>query len=133
MNQARIPSVPELAQRNLMARWLVLAGVVGPMVYVAVFTLVGFLRPSSSPIHQAISDLGVGQGAWLLDVSAVITGLLLMGFAVGFALSMQPVLSRGWRWSCATLRALHGLGLVLLSLETSEAPGGEQAAERASG
>jgi hypothetical protein len=64
------------------------------MVFVGVFTLAGFLRPGSSPIHQAISDLGVGPNGWLLDVSTVITGLLLMGFAVGFTLSMQPVLSQ---------------------------------------
>jgi hypothetical membrane protein len=78
MNQARIPSVPSLQQRNLTARWLALAGVVGPIVFVGVFTLAGFLRPGYSPIHQATSDLVGGQGAWLLNVSAVITGLLLI-------------------------------------------------------
>jgi hypothetical membrane protein len=91
------------------------------MVYVAVFTLAGFLRPGYSPIHQAISDLGVGPNRWPGDVNAVINGLLLMGFAVGFALSMQPVLSRGWRWSCATLLALHGLDLAITGTFT-EAP-----------
>ncbi len=121
MNQPRTSSVPSLQQRDLTARWLVLAGVVGPIVFVAVFTLAGFLRPGYSPIHQAISDLGVGPNRWLLDVSAMITGLLLMGFAVGFALSMQPVLSRGWRWLSAVLLALHGLDLAIAGIFT-EAP-----------
>jgi hypothetical protein len=97
MNQARTPSVPSLQQRNLTARWLALAGVVGPMVYVAVFTFAGFLRPGYSPIHQAISDLGVGPNGWLLDESLAITGLLLIVFTVSFAWYMRPVLSRGWR------------------------------------
>jgi hypothetical membrane protein len=91
------------------------------VVYVGVFTLAGFLRPGYSPIHQAISDLGVGPNGWLLDVSAVITGLLLMGFAVGFTLSMQPVLSRGWRRLSAVLLALRGLGLAIAGIFT-EAP-----------
>ncbi len=60
MNQARTSSVPSLQQRNLTARWLALARVVGPILFVGVFTLAGFLRPGYSPIHQAISDLGVG-------------------------------------------------------------------------
>jgi hypothetical membrane protein len=121
MNQTRTSSDPSLQQRNLTARWLMLAGVVGPILFVGVFTLAGFLSPDYSPIHQAISDLGVGPNGWLLDVSLVINGLLLIGFAVGFALSMQPVLSRGWRWACATLLALHGLGLAVAGLFT-EAP-----------
>ncbi len=42
------------------------------MQVVAVFTLAGFLRPGYLPIHQAISDLGVGSNGWLLDGSIVI-------------------------------------------------------------
>ena len=51
MNQARIPSVPSLRPRNLMARWLVLAGVVGPIVYVAALGL-------SWPHRQGITRIG---------------------------------------------------------------------------
>ncbi len=94
---------------NPVVRWLVLAGVVGPPLFVAVFTLAGFLRPGYSPIHQAVSDLGVGSNAWLLDGGVIINGLLLIGFAVGFALSMRPMLSL---W----LRAYSSLG--------QHAPGG---------
>jgi len=90
-------------------------------VFVGVFTLAGFLRPGYSPIHQAISDLGVGPNGWLLDGSLVITCLLLIAFTVGFAWCMRPVLSRGWRWSSAALLALHGLGLAVAGLFT-EAP-----------
>jgi hypothetical membrane protein len=106
---------------NPAARWLALAGVVGPILFVGVFTLAGFLRPGYSPIHQAISDLGVGPNGWLLDGSLVITGLLLIVFTVGFARCMRPVLKSGWRWSSAALLTLHGLGLAVAGLFT-EAP-----------
>jgi hypothetical membrane protein len=110
-----------LPKPNPADRWLALAGVVGPILYVAVFTLAGFLRPGYSPIHQAISNLGVGSNGWLLDGSSVINGLLLIVFAVGFALSMRQVLSPGWRWLSAALLALHGLGLATAGIFT-EAP-----------
>jgi hypothetical membrane protein len=83
--------------------------------------LAGFLRPGYSPVHQAISDLGVGSNAWLVDVSAVITGLLLIGFAVSFAALLRPVLRPGWRWLIAVLFSLHGLRLVVAGIFT-EAP-----------
>jgi len=90
-------------------------------LFIGVFTLASFLRPGYSPIHQAISDLGVGPNGWLLDGSLVITGLLLIVFMVGFAWCMRPVLKSGWRWSSAVLLALHGLGLAVAGLFT-EAP-----------
>ena len=121
MNQVSFPAVPSLRQQNLLARWLALAGVVGPLLFVGVFTIAGFLRSGYSPLHQAISDLGVGPNAWLLNASLIINGLLLMGFAVGFTLSMQAVLRQGWRWLIAVLFALHGLGLVVAGIFT-EAP-----------
>lgn len=104
--------------QNPVVRWLALAGFVGPLLFVVIYTLDGFLRPGYSPIHQTISDLGVGPNALLLDISAVVSGLLLIGFAVGFALSMQLVLSQSWRWLSAVLLALHGLGLAIAGIFT---------------
>jgi hypothetical membrane protein len=103
------------------ARWLALGGVLGPVQFILLFTIAGLLRPDYSPIHQAISDLGVGDNAWLLNGSCVVNGLLLIGFAVGFALSMRSALSRGWRWSSAALLTLHGFGLIVAGIFT-EAP-----------
>jgi hypothetical membrane protein len=52
---------------NGITRWLALCGVLGPVVYLVTFTVAGFLRPGYSPIHQAVSDLGVGSNPWLLN------------------------------------------------------------------
>jgi hypothetical membrane protein len=121
MNQAETSSISSLERGKLTARWWPLAGVVGPLLFVVVYTLAGFLRPGYSPVHQAISDLGVGSNAWLVDSCCVITSLLLIGFAVGFTLSLRPVLPQGWRWLSAVLLALHGLGLIVAGIFT-EAP-----------
>jgi hypothetical membrane protein len=122
MKHAENASVPSLHRRKLTTHWLALAGVVGPLLFVSVFTVAGFLRPGYSPIHQAVSDLGVGPSGWLVDVCSVINGLLLIGFAVSVALSVRPVLHPGWRWLSAVLLALHGLGLALAGIYTEAPP-----------
>lgn len=104
-----------------MARWLVLiGGVVNPIGFVLAYTVAGILRPGYSPIHQAISDLGVGPNGSLLDAIGVIHGLLLVAFAVGFALSMRQVLGLGWRWFGAAFLVLRGLAVVTAGIFTED-------------
>jgi hypothetical membrane protein len=102
-------------------RWLALGGVVGPILFVAMFTFAGAIRAGYSPIHQAISDLGVGPNPWLLNASLIIMGVLLVGFAIGFFRNREVMISRRWRWVCAGLLALPGLGYLDAGVFT-EAP-----------
>jgi hypothetical membrane protein len=104
---------------NQAARWLVLiGGVINPIVFVLAYTVAGLLRPGYSPIHQPISDLGVGPNGSLLDTIAVVHALLLIAFAVGFALLMRQVLTAGWLWSGTALLVLRGLAQVTTGLFT---------------
>jgi hypothetical protein len=86
--------------------------VVASALFVLLFTAAGFLRPGYSAISQPVSDLGVGPMAWLVNIPIVILGFLILVLAVGFFLTMQSVMSAGWRWICAVLIALPGLGLA---------------------
>jgi hypothetical membrane protein len=106
---------------NPVTRWLALAGVVGPILFLSVLTILGFLRPGYSQIRQAGSDLGIGPNAWILNLSFVITGLLLIAFAIGFFLLMRQVLGRGWRRTCLVLLILSGTGWIIAGIFT-EAP-----------
>jgi ABC-type multidrug transport system permease subunit len=56
-----------------------------------------------------------------VDVCTVITGFVMIAMATGFFQTKRPVLSMGWRWTCAVLLALPGLGLVIAGIFT-EAP-----------
>ncbi len=104
---------------NQTARWLALiGGVINPIAFVLAYTVADLLRPGYSPIHQAISDLGVGPNGSLLDAIAVLHGLLLTAFAVGFALLMRQVLTVGWRWVGAVLLGLRGLANVTTAIFT---------------
>lgn len=100
-------------------RRLSLAGVIGPVLAVLVFTVAGVTRPGYSPVRQAISDLGTRHGGWLVDAVAVAMGLGLIGFAVSFTVLMRPVLSAGVRWFAAVCIALDGLGVVTAGVFTA--------------
>jgi hypothetical membrane protein len=117
--QEHVPFASSKQVWDQAARWLALiGGVVNSIAFVLVYTVAGILRPGYSQIHQAISDLGVGPNGSLLDAIAVIHALLLIAFAVGFALSMQQVLTLGWRLSSAALLVLPELALVTAAIFT---------------
>jgi hypothetical membrane protein len=110
------------SQPDALDRWLVfIGGAVGPIAFVVSYTIAGILRPGYSPIHQAISDLGVGPNGSIMDTIAIVMGLLLVGFVVGFARLLRPVLSRGWLWIGSLLLTLRGLVLITTAIFT-EAP-----------
>jgi hypothetical membrane protein len=111
-----------IAPQDQIGRWLALiGGVINPIAFVLAYTLAGILRPGYSPTHQPISDLGVGPNGSLWQAISVLHGLLLMAFAVGFALSMRQALTVGWRWFGAALLLLRGLAQVTAGVFT-EAP-----------
>lgn len=94
------------------SRWLALAGVVGPILVVLVSTLAGFLRSGYSPASQAISALGVGANAWIVNATAIVFGVLQIAFAVGFFLGMRQIIKRGWRVACLALLSITGIGTL---------------------
>lgn len=106
------------------ARWFVFAGVVGPLLYVVVFMLAGFLRPGYSPVRQSISTLGVGANAWLLNADAMVFGVLLLAFAIGFFLLTQRIIKKRWRISCLVLLILSSIGAINTGLFPANAATG---------
>ncbi len=120
MSEAARPALSAQRSYNI-NRWLALAVVVGPIIFVLTFTFAGAIRAGYSPIHQAVSDLGVGPNPWLLNVPQIIMGLLLVGFALSFVRSEEVEIRGRWRWICASLLAFPGLGFTNAAVFT-EAP-----------
>jgi hypothetical membrane protein len=102
-------------------RLLALGGVIGPLIFAVACTVAGFLRAGYSPLHQAISDLGVGSLAWLLNVPVIVMGLLLIACSAAILRTLGPALGDPWRWVCSGLLALPGLGFAWAGIFT-EAP-----------
>src|SRR6266567_6353262 len=89
-----------------------LAGVIGSLLFVFGFTIDGFLRPGYSPISQVVSDLGIGENAWILNTTLVVSGQLTMLFALGFSQAMRPWIGRRRLLASTTLLQLTGTGIV---------------------
>lgn len=89
---------------------LLACGILGPVLFVAVFVAGGELRPGYDAWQQPISALSLGPGGWVQRTSFVVAGLLVAGWGVG----LRAVLGagRGRRWVLPML-LLAGLGLVL--------------------
>jgi hypothetical membrane protein len=97
-------------------RWLALGGLIGPVAFVVTFTVAGMLRAGYSPVDQAISDLGVGENAWLVNGSLILLGALLVGFAVSFYRTIQPPASTAFRVVTAVLLACVGIGYAVAGI-----------------
>ena len=93
MIQPRIHSERATWVRNRLTRLFIVAGVIGSILSMLVITLDGFLRSGYSSLYQMISDLGVGKNAWLLNSDLVVSGLLIMLFAIGFSQAMRNSIS----------------------------------------
>jgi hypothetical membrane protein len=97
-------------------RWLALGGLVGPTVFTLTYTVAGLLRPGYSPVDQAISDLGVGQNAWVLNGSLILLGVSLVGFTISFYRTIRPPASTALRLVSAALLAGVGIGYAVAGI-----------------
>src|SRR4029453_17309359 len=84
-------------------RLLALGGVIGPVIFVAACTIAGFLRAGYSPLRPAITDLGVASLSWLLNVSSIVMGLLLIACSAAILRTFGPALGDPWLWVCSGL------------------------------
>ena len=56
------------------------AGMVGPVLFVTVFTLEGWFRPGYSSLGMYVSELSLGPRGWIQIVNFIILGLLFLIF-----------------------------------------------------
>jgi hypothetical protein len=68
--------------KRLISAW---AGIVGPILFVAVFTLEGWLRPGYQPLAMYVSALSLGPRGWIQIVNFILFGILLFVFTRGVA------------------------------------------------
>jgi hypothetical protein len=66
-------------------RLAALAGMTGSMLFVVVFTIVGWLLPGYNPFSMYVSALSLGPSGWIQMGNFVISGSLLLVFAWGIA------------------------------------------------
>jgi hypothetical protein len=68
--------------KRQLAAW---AGMIGPTLFVAVFTLEGWIRPGYEPSKMYISELSLGPRGFIQILNFVVLGVLLLVFTRGVA------------------------------------------------
>jgi hypothetical protein len=81
-----------------------------PLLFVAVVLVEGAIRPGYDPIHHFGSQLSLGDRGWIQITNFVLTGLLVLAFAVGLRRVLPP--GRGAA-AGPLLTAVFGLSLLL--------------------
>jgi hypothetical protein len=95
------------------ARWFLACGIVGPVLFVVTFLILGATRPNYDPVYTFVSQLSLdGGGQWQV-ANFLASGLLIVVAAVGLALTPAAVGMARWGWFGV---ALVGLGFVLLGV-----------------
>lgn len=92
------------AQRTLLG-----CGIVGPTLFVVVLLVEGALRPGYDPTYHVGSALSLGDRSWIQIANFVLSGALVMAYAVGIHQSLRAPLAAG-------LVGLVGVGLMVAGI-----------------
>ena len=95
-----------MRQRQL-AAW---AGIVGSALFVAVFTIEGWLRPGYEPLSTYISALSLGSRGWIQRTNFIVLGVALLLFSRGVAAEFQT--GKASRWGLILLTTIAILFIV---------------------
>lgn len=99
---------PRPASRALLA-----CGIVGPLLFLGVFTVEGALRPGYSSYHHYVSTLSLGERGWVQVANFLANGTLLLLASVGWRRALAPgVASRG----APIALAVVGAGFLLAGI-----------------
>src|SRR6266571_229224 len=71
------------------SRPLLLAGVIGPLVFIAAFLIEGITRPGYSAWRNFVSQLATGDGGWMQLINFLVCGMLVFGFAIGLRQALR--------------------------------------------
>jgi len=94
-------------------RVLIGCGIFGPALFVTVLLVEGAMRPGYDPTYHVGSALSLGQRGGIQIANFILTGALLMGYAVGVHQRLQ---SR----AAALLIGIVGLALVIAGCFTMD-------------
>jgi len=72
--------------RRVLGAW---AGMIGPALFVATFTLLGWIRPDYNAYAMLVSELALGPWGWIQCVNFIVCGVMCVMFARGIAVEFQ--------------------------------------------
>jgi hypothetical protein len=103
------------------------AGLAAPLLFTVVTLAEATVRPDYSVTRDLISELSLTSRGWIQITNFVITGLLLIAFAVGLRASIQDGPGRVWgtRWVGLAGASLLAAGAFVIDPGPHYPPGAE--------
>ena len=90
-------------------RLLLACGAIGPLLNTVVLLVLGAIRPGYNAWQVPDSNLELGMGGWIQITNYLVTGVLLLGFAIGLRRVLHT--GRGSIWG-PILLSLYGLSFI---------------------
>ena len=96
----------DLQTDKVKTKMLLTCGVIAGPLFVITFLMEGATRANYNPLRHPVSSLALGDFGWMQFANFVITGLLLLSFAIGLRRTLRPAF---WR---PLLVGLVGISLI---------------------
>jgi hypothetical protein len=94
-------------------RLLLACGAIGPLLNIVVLLVLGATRPGYNAWQIPDSSLELGMGGWIQITNYLVTGSLLLGFAIGLRLLLRT--GRGSTWG-PILLGIYGLTFIVTGI-----------------
>jgi hypothetical protein len=95
--------------QSVATRLLLACGAIGPLLNMVVLLVLGATRPGYNAWQIPDSSLELGMGGWIQITNYLVTGVLLLAFAIGLRRVLRP--GRGSTWG-PILLGLFGLTFI---------------------
>lgn len=92
---------------------LLYAGIVGPLLFIAVFLLEGATRPGYSAWRHYVSQLATGPGGWVQVANFLVCGTFVLTFALGLRFATRSI-------AAPILLSLFGMSLLAAGLFSTD-------------
>jgi len=89
-------SAQSAGERPVAITLLLACGVIGPLLFIVVFLILGATRPHYSAWQIPVSSLSIGEAGWTQMANFLVFGALVFGFAVGLRRVLRT--GRGSTW-----------------------------------
>src|ERR1700736_6483874 len=99
------------------SRPLLVAGLIGPLLFIVVFLVEGITRPGYSAWRHYVSQLATGDGGWVQVVNFLVCGALVVCFAFGLRQALRP--GRG-SLAAPVLVGLFGSALTIAGIFSTD-------------
>ena len=102
-------SAQSAGEQPVAIRLLLACGAIGPLLNMVVILILGAARPHYSAWQIPDSSLELGEGGWIQITNYIVTGALLVGFAIGLRRVLRTGRGSTWR---PILLGIYGLTFI---------------------